>query len=68
MELRRRIEASDAFVIVSPEYNAQLARRLEKTVVGFMDLVEAAKHYPCAKKAWIEFLGERPNPVIDRVE
>jgi hypothetical protein len=26
-----------------------------------MDLVEAAKHYPCAKKAWIEFLGELPN-------
>lgn len=147
MELRRRLEASDAFVIVSPEYNSsmpgllknaidwtsrhkpqpfngrhglllsaspsmvggnrglwalriplehlgarvypdmfslaqaheafnsegtlantELASRLEKTVVGFMDLVEAAKHYPCAKKAWIEFLGEQPNAVIDRVE
>ena len=64
MELRRRLEANDAFVIVSPE----LASRLEKTVVGFMDLVEAAKHCPCAKKAWIEFLGEQPNAVIDRIE
>ena len=42
--------------------------RFEQTIVGFIDLVEAAKHYPCAKKAWIEFLGERPDPVIDRVE
>lgn len=42
--------------------------RFENTVVAFMDLVEAAKHYPCAKKAWIEFLGEHPNPLIDRVE
>jgi chromate reductase, NAD(P)H dehydrogenase (quinone) len=46
----------------------ELGARLESTIVAFMDLVEAAKHYPCAKKAWIEFLGERPNPVIDRVE
>jgi NAD(P)H-dependent FMN reductase len=46
----------------------QLQDRFEATIVGFMDLVEAATHYPCAKKAWIEFLGERPDPVIDRVE
>lgn len=45
-----------------------LAERFERTLVGFMDLVEAAKHYPCAKQAWIEFLGERPDPAIDRVE
>lgn len=31
------------------------------------NLVEAAKHYPCAKKAWIEFLGEHQNLLIDRV-
>jgi chromate reductase, NAD(P)H dehydrogenase (quinone) len=48
--------------------NADLAGRLERTIVGFMDLVEAARHYPCAKKAWFEFLGENPNPLIDRVE
>jgi chromate reductase, NAD(P)H dehydrogenase (quinone) len=33
-----------------------------------MNLVEAAKHYPCVKKAWVEFLGEQPDPVIERVE
>lgn len=48
--------------------NANLSARLESTIVAFMDLVEAAKHYPCAKKAWIEFLGENPNALIDRVE
>jgi chromate reductase len=48
--------------------DAQLSERFEQTIVSFMDLVEAAKHYPCAKKAWVEFLGERPNPAIDRVE
>ena len=48
--------------------NGELGGRLEGTIVAFMDLVEAAKHYPCAKKAWVEFLGEHPNPAIDRVE
>jgi hypothetical protein len=33
-----------------------------------MDLVEAAKHYPCVKKAWVEFLGEQPTTATDRVE
>jgi chromate reductase, NAD(P)H dehydrogenase (quinone) len=48
--------------------NAELAKRFESTIVGFMDLVEATIHYPCAKRAWHEFLGEHPNPIIDRVE
>ena len=29
---------------------------------------EAAKHYPCMKKSWVEFLGEKPDPVTERVE
>lgn len=45
-----------------------LAERFELTVSAFMDLVEAAKHYPCVKKTWIEFLGEQPNPATDRIE
>ncbi|MGH8542949.1 MAG: NADPH-dependent FMN reductase [Gammaproteobacteria bacterium] len=61
-------QAHEAFKPDGALVNTELASRLEKAIVGFMDLVEAAKHYPCAKKAWIEFLGERPNPVIDRVE
>jgi hypothetical protein len=37
-------------------------------LVAFMSLVEAAKHYPCVKKAWIEFLGEQPDVATERVE
>jgi NAD(P)H-dependent FMN reductase len=35
-----------------------LADRFTSTVTGFLELVEAAKNYPCARNAWIEFLGE----------
>lgn len=48
--------------------NPQLAERFDQTIVGFLDLVEAAKHYPCAKKAWVEFLGEHPDAATDRTE
>ena len=48
--------------------NPQLRERFESSVVGFMDLVEASKHYPCVKTRWVEYLGERPDPVTDRVE
>jgi len=45
-----------------------LAKRFEENLVAFMNLVEAAKNYPCMKKAWVEFLGEHPDPVTERVE
>jgi chromate reductase, NAD(P)H dehydrogenase (quinone) len=48
--------------------NAQLAKRFEQNILAFMDLVEAAKHYPCVKKAWFEYLGEQPTEATDRVE
>ncbi len=48
--------------------NDQLQERFDATLVGFMDLVEAAKHYPCVKTAWVEYLGEHPDPALDRVE
>jgi NAD(P)H-dependent FMN reductase len=48
--------------------NAELQERFERTIVGFMDLVEAAKHYPCVKTHWVEHLGQHPDPAIDRVE
>ena len=48
--------------------NPQLRERFESNIVGFMDLVEASKHYPCVKTRWVEYLGERPDPVTDRVE
>jgi chromate reductase len=46
----------------------QLRTRFDQTIVGFMDLVEASKHYPCVRTKWVEYLGERPDPAIDRVE
>jgi NAD(P)H-dependent FMN reductase len=46
----------------------QLTERFERTIVAFMDLVEAAKHYPCAKKAWFEYLGEPPEDETARAE
>jgi chromate reductase len=46
----------------------RLDERFDTNVVNFMDLVEASKHYPCVKRDWVEYLGERPEPAIDRVE
>lgn len=48
--------------------NTTLAQRFESNIAAFMDLVEAAKNYPCMKKAWVEFLGELPDPATERVE
>jgi chromate reductase, NAD(P)H dehydrogenase (quinone) len=45
-----------------------LAKRFEDNIVAFLSLVEAAKNYPCIKKAWVEFLGEQSDPVTERVE
>ncbi len=61
-------QAHQAFDAQGKIANQQLADRLDQTIAGFMDLAEAAKHYPCAKTAWIEFLGEHPNSPIDRVD
>jgi chromate reductase len=147
VELRRRLEAADAFVIASPEYNAampgvlknsidwvsrfrpqpfngrhcmllsaspsmvggnrglgslrvplehlgsrvypdmfslahahaqlsddgglvsqEVHQRLVTTLDCFLDIVEATKHYPCARKAWVEFLSEQPTPATSRAE
>ena len=48
--------------------SSQLQERFDNNIVNFMDLVEAATHYPCVKRAWVEYLGEIPDPAIDRVE
>jgi chromate reductase, NAD(P)H dehydrogenase (quinone) len=45
-----------------------LAKRFEDNLVGFMNLVEASRHYPCIKKAWVEFLGEKTDKETERVE
>ncbi len=48
--------------------DAQLQERFDTNIANFMDSVEAHKHYPCIKKAWVEYLGEHPEPVLDRVQ
>ncbi|HZO87527.1 MAG TPA: NAD(P)H-dependent oxidoreductase [Chthonomonadaceae bacterium] len=60
--------AHQAFSAEGEITNSTLRERFEANVVSFMNLVEAAKHYPCIKKAWVEFLGERPDPATERVE
>lgn len=45
-----------------------LQERFDTNIVNFIDLVEASTHYPCVKRTWVEYLGEHPEPVLDRVE
>lgn len=61
-------QAHEAFDESGRIGNDMLRKRFESTIECFMDLVEAAKHYPGLKKQWVEFLGERPNAATDRVE
>ena len=60
--------AHKAFTPEGALMDATLAKRFEDNLVNFMNLVEASVHYPCIKKAWVEFLGEKPDPVTERVE
>lgn len=48
--------------------DAGLRARFDKNLQAFLSLAEAAKHYPCIKRAWIEFLGEPPGAPADRVD
>jgi NAD(P)H-dependent FMN reductase len=61
-------QAHEAFATNGQLANEVLQQRFVTTIVCFLDLVEAAKHYPALKKEWVEFLGERPDKMIDRVE
>ena len=45
-----------------------LRARFDRNVQAFLSLAEAAKHYPCIKRAWVEFLGEPPGEGADRVD
>jgi chromate reductase, NAD(P)H dehydrogenase (quinone) len=61
-------QAHNAFDSEGRIADPQLHERFDANIVNFMDSVEANKHYPCVKKAWVEYLGEHPEPAIDRVE
>ncbi|WHF51495.1 NAD(P)H-dependent oxidoreductase [Chryseobacterium gotjawalense] len=60
--------AHNAFTPEGNIADETLAKRFETNLLAFIQLVEAAKHYPWMKKAWIEFLGEKPDPATERVE
>jgi NAD(P)H-dependent FMN reductase len=60
-------QAHKAFAGDGTITDAKLAARFEQNLGAFLDLVEAAKHYPCMKKAWVEFLGE-PGDGTGRVD
>ncbi len=45
-----------------------LRARFDKNLQAFLALAEAAKHYPCMRRAWVEFLGEPPGSGADRVD
>jgi hypothetical protein len=48
--------------------DAKLQSWFESTIDCWLELVEAAKHYPTVKTKWIEFLGEHPDKAVERVE
>ena len=60
--------AHKAFTADGDLNDDKLAKRFEDNLIAFLSLAEAAKHYPCIKKTWVEFLGEKPDPVTERVE
>jgi chromate reductase, NAD(P)H dehydrogenase (quinone) len=61
-------QAHSAFDSEGRLASPQLEERFTTNIINFMDSVEAAKHYPCIKRAWVEYLGEHPEPIIDRVQ
>lgn len=61
-------QAQHAFDAEGRIANPQLQERFDSTIASFVDLVEASTHYACVKRAWVEFLGEQPDPVADRVD
>lgn len=61
-------QAQQAFDYQGHIANEQLRTRFEKTIVAYMDLVEADTHYHCAKKAWFEYLGEPVTAETEREE
>jgi NAD(P)H-dependent FMN reductase len=61
-------QAHDAFTTEGRIRDEQLQQRFDANINNFLDLVEASTHYPCVKRHWVEYLGERPEPELDRVE
>jgi chromate reductase, NAD(P)H dehydrogenase (quinone) len=60
--------ANKAFTADDRIADPQLSERFDRTIISFLDLVEAAKHYPCARKVWYEYLGEQVDGETARAE
>jgi chromate reductase, NAD(P)H dehydrogenase (quinone) len=61
-------QAHRAFTAEGRLADEQLQQRFDTNIINFLDQVEASTHYPCVKRAWVEYLGEHPEPALDRVE
>jgi chromate reductase, NAD(P)H dehydrogenase (quinone) len=61
-------QAHLAFDEVGRIADPALQEWFEGNLAAFLDTVEAVVHYPCAKTAWVEFLGEHDDPATHRVE
>ena len=61
-------QAHKAFDLEGNIDNEQLRQRFELTIQAFMELAEAAKKYPCAKKAWFEYLREPTETLTARAQ
>src|SRR6476660_8609104 len=61
-------QAHEAFGPDGSIANNVLQARVAETIGCFLELVEAATHYRSLKKQWVEFLGEKPDALTDRVE
>jgi chromate reductase, NAD(P)H dehydrogenase (quinone) len=48
--------------------DAKLQAWFDDNVECFLELVEAATCYPVLRTQWVEFLGERPDELTERVE
>lgn len=61
-------QAHEAFDAEGRIANPKLQKWFEGNVECFMELVEAATHYPRIRSQWVEFLGEQPDQATERVE
>lgn len=61
-------QAHQAFDAQGRIADPKLQEWFETSIGCFMDLVEAATHYPALRTQWVEFLGERPDAKTERVE
>jgi chromate reductase, NAD(P)H dehydrogenase (quinone) len=61
-------QAHQAFAEDGSIKDATLQSWFDSTISCWLQLVEAAKHYPTIKTQWVEFLGEHPDKAIERVE